>query len=453
MANKENTRSKGYIFISHSHKDSEIVKKIRNQFEENNIEPILFYLRCMEDPDSNDAKQLEELIHKEIDARDYFIYAKSKNSETSPWVQNELKYIKSTRPSVIKTLDIDQNYETIKYNVDKIISKRTILIIYANKDQHLKDEIADHLSEQDYTLLPSNPILSNNTSWNKSIINYFNNIPSKTTVLILCTDNYLQSKFSLLETEHFLLNTTNKCIPIFFNNTINKYKNTFFIHNYLISLDGIVMDMPIKSKELYSLTAALNNNKHKNSWGPERKTFTMSKKPDYAVFNSICDNPIIGNEKYFVRIKEENSDVYETSIKVIPGHAYEISIYYHNNSSDKVYNKAIGIADWVEVFCDFPSIINSENEYDICARITSCDCMPKEVWSSCKIKSDENCLLQYVENTAIIHNKGKLNNESIGPAYLFGSGALLGYNKFSGLLPGGIPYSGNITFKIFVKKI
>ena len=64
--------------------------------------------------------------------------------------------------------------------------------------------------------------------------------------------------------------------------------------------------------------------------------------------------------------------------------------------------------------------------------------------------STQDVYLRYVPGTAIIHNGGTLDGTSIGPDYLFGDGALLGYNKFSGLLPGCNEYAGYITYQIFV---
>ena len=41
-----------------------------------------------------------------------------------------------------------------------------------------------------------------------------------------------------------------------------------------------------------------------SAWGPERTTFTMESPATYPTFNSITDNPTIGDERNFVRIGE-----------------------------------------------------------------------------------------------------------------------------------------------------
>lgn len=148
-----NINNKGYIFLSHSHKDLDVVRKIRNEFEENNIEPILFYLRCMDNPNSEEAKLLEKLIHEEIDARDFVVYAKSNNSETSKWVQNELSYIKRTQPQNIKTITLDKNYSLIKEEIEDILKNRRILTINYDYDKDICDRFTSYLGKKDYMIL------------------------------------------------------------------------------------------------------------------------------------------------------------------------------------------------------------------------------------------------------------------------------------------------------------
>ena len=79
------------IFLSHSSKDIDKVRKIRDVLEALDFQPLMFYLKCLDDDNQN----LEAFIKKEIEARNIFIYCKSEHSEKSVWVQKELEYIKS----------------------------------------------------------------------------------------------------------------------------------------------------------------------------------------------------------------------------------------------------------------------------------------------------------------------------------------------------------------------
>ena len=80
--NKWNGRDGGYVFISHSHKDIAEVRKLRNRLEENGFEPLCFYLKCLTDKDEVDG-----LIKREIDAREWFVYVDSPNARDSEWVR------------------------------------------------------------------------------------------------------------------------------------------------------------------------------------------------------------------------------------------------------------------------------------------------------------------------------------------------------------------------------
>lgn len=59
----------GWIFISHSHLDIDIVRKIRNKLEDRGFEPLMFFLKCL-----NDDNEIESLIKREINERVHHRY-------------------------------------------------------------------------------------------------------------------------------------------------------------------------------------------------------------------------------------------------------------------------------------------------------------------------------------------------------------------------------------------
>jgi hypothetical protein len=44
------------------------------------------------------------------------------------------------------------------------------------------------------------------------------------------------------------------------------------------------------------------------AWGPNRSTFTIDSPANYVTFNSITDNPNIGDERNFVGIRESGTN-------------------------------------------------------------------------------------------------------------------------------------------------
>ncbi len=186
-------------------------------------------------------------------------------------------------------------------------------------------------------------------------------------------------------------------------------------------------------------------------WGPDRTTFTWDNPAPYATFNSIIDNPQLGDERNFVRIREvRDGSEFGDEVQLEMGKTYEVYIYYHNNADGhEVGQTAIGIADGAAVKSSFPATVKKGERATVTGTIFASDTDPLEVWDGAYMTATRDLYLRYVPGTATIHNGGALDGQSIGPDYLFGDGALLGYNKFSGILPGCNQYAGYITYQIF----
>lgn len=60
-----------YIFLSHSSKNIDIVRRIRNEFESLGQNPIAFHLRCLDENYKGRDEELWNLIYREIDARNH----------------------------------------------------------------------------------------------------------------------------------------------------------------------------------------------------------------------------------------------------------------------------------------------------------------------------------------------------------------------------------------------
>jgi uncharacterized repeat protein (TIGR01451 family) len=188
-------------------------------------------------------------------------------------------------------------------------------------------------------------------------------------------------------------------------------------------------------------------------WGPERPTFRWEKPAEYAVFNSMENNPDLGDERNFVRIREVGAEKYADEVKMVAGKEYEVYSYYHNNAEVNIGKTAIGIADNVRMSANFPAQIRAGERLAVNTIITADDTDPLAVWDGAFITADSDLYLRYVPGTAIIHNGGWLNGQNIGPEYLFSEkGAALGYDKFSGLLPGCNEYAGYVTYRIRADK-
>lgn len=142
-------------FLSHSSKDIQKVRKIRDILEMLDYEPLLFYLKCLDDDNTN----LESFIKREIEARNIFIYCKSNNSEKSAWVQKELEYIKSFDSKRLFTIDISLPFrETmvqLLQSIADIVKKNRIFFSCSHglPDARLGDVIENVLAENNFDVI------------------------------------------------------------------------------------------------------------------------------------------------------------------------------------------------------------------------------------------------------------------------------------------------------------
>lgn len=127
-----------WVFISHSTKDFERVRLVRNALEDSGFRPILFYLKCLENED-----EVTDLLKREIDARKRFILCDSPNAQASKFVQSEVDYIRSKNRMYeiidLTQIDIDgQDAEKEVLRLVKPFRKRTnVFLCCAHRDGHL----------------------------------------------------------------------------------------------------------------------------------------------------------------------------------------------------------------------------------------------------------------------------------------------------------------------------
>ena len=150
---KENDIKDGFwVFVSHSTKDFEKVRLVRNALEESGFRPILLYLKCMEDED-----EINELLKREIDARRRFILCDSPNAQASKFVQSEVNYIR-TQQRMYEIVDlsyIDFDSETLQEDVLQLIKPfriRTNVFLSCDyyKDKSFVEIVKKHLSIQGF---------------------------------------------------------------------------------------------------------------------------------------------------------------------------------------------------------------------------------------------------------------------------------------------------------------
>lgn len=194
------------------------------------------------------------------------------------------------------------------------------------------------------------------------------------------------------------------------------------------------------------------------TWGPQdRETFTWSVPATYTTFNSMTDNPSLGNEANFVRIKEYGTDdTYSDDVTLEAGKEYEVFMYYHNNGAAN-YNPGV-MSHNTRITANFPSKIEAGHAGEVKGTILWTNTEATEtynVWDTAYMHSDTTVYLSYVQNSAVLHNGSTGQYATNGTIYsadgLFGDGVLLGYDsRYWGYIPGCNEYAGYVVYRIKV---
>ena len=184
------------------------------------------------------------------------------------------------------------------------------------------------------------------------------------------------------------------------------------------------------------------------AWGPSRATFTMEKPADYITFNSITNNPVIGgDERDFVGIREKGTqNAWSNNVKIQSGKEYYVRMYVHNNAAANLNL----VAENVTAKMNVPN--NTAKSITVDGLISSSNAKPNQVWDNATFTSDTNFNLTYVSGSALYENNS-VGSKAKGGAKLSDSivtntGALLGYDKLDGRIPGCMQYAGYVTILV-----
>ena len=162
-----------------------------------------------------------------------------------------------------------------------------------------------------------------------------------------------------------------------------------------------------------SLTQVIVNAWGDNSGGRQMYTLEQINKdrvldnnggPGKIVMNSISDNPVAGNEKYFVGVKsasemaQDGSKWHNDEINVKDGETYTIRLYVHNNSpwGEKA------VATGVNARFSLPMTVGKEQT--IVGYLKADNATPSTYWDEVTLKSDEDFYVEYVKDSANYYN-------------------------------------------------
>ena len=234
--------SRTTIFLSHSSKDIAKVRQIRDILEALDYEPLLFYLKCLDDDNQN----LETFIKKEIEARNIFIYCRSEHSEKSVWVQKELDYIKSFDSKRLYTIDITLPFrETIVQllqSITGIIKNNRVFISCsrAPEDSEFEKYLESFLTAHNYEVIRyATPDYAKDEEHKMALL-------EAGAFIAVISYNFVRSIYRKSELGHVLHNYNRnpegfetKVIPIYFNVNPSLLLNTGAIQSGISQFEGL----------------------------------------------------------------------------------------------------------------------------------------------------------------------------------------------------------------------
>jgi len=122
--------SRAWIFVSHSTKDLEGVRRLRNELEARGAEPLLFFLKAIEE-----REELRRLLRREIEARSFFLLCDSAAARESPWVREEHEYVQSLAGKRVATIAIEGDWREQVAVVEDMLKAATVFLSYAHRDR------------------------------------------------------------------------------------------------------------------------------------------------------------------------------------------------------------------------------------------------------------------------------------------------------------------------------
>lgn len=182
------------------------------------------------------------------------------------------------------------------------------------------------------------------------------------------------------------------------------------------------------------------------AWGPERPTFTIDNPADYVTFNSITDNPVVGDERDFVSVKDATNTQaggWHDTITAEPGKEYLVRIYVHNNAGASLNLSAVNTRVQAAIGT------NTDTKVGLTGYVSADNAKPQRVYDDVNFTANKKFNLAYVPGSAMLYNNitgqaGRAVSDSI----VDGSGAQIGYESNDGKVPGCFQYVSYITFKV-----
>ena len=190
--NAVNVKNDGcWIFLSHSSRDIEKVRMIRNEFEKYGQNPLAFHLKCLTTDTESGKQELDNLIKREIDAREWFVFCDSDSARLSEYVQMEMNYIINKSKKKIWSINMSKPIGEIRKTVEDICTKMKVFISFRPVEYPIAEMLRKELIERDFEVWEPG---RGDTHWKKHFRSAIKDAARYGFFVALITENYSESK-------------------------------------------------------------------------------------------------------------------------------------------------------------------------------------------------------------------------------------------------------------------
>jgi hypothetical protein len=186
-----------WIFVSHSHRDLREVRRVRNALEAKGHQPLLFFLKCLDD-----NAEIDSLLRREIEARQFFLLCDSPNARSSRWVQQEVSLIKELDGKVSLDVDLEADWETQLTAIEELSRRATVFISYAWNNRTSRDlavKVTNALRNNDYRVFLDIESLNPNANLADQLIDAITSAIQNGSLLLLLSPEVFTSQIIMNE--------------------------------------------------------------------------------------------------------------------------------------------------------------------------------------------------------------------------------------------------------------
>jgi len=194
------------IFVAHSSVDIDAARHLRNTLEELNHDVLLLKLS-----QNMTEKFLENLLRKEIQARDWLVVIRSENSQQSKWVEFEERFARERGKPVFsidldrcRSLSAEEAAKFLRKEASKISRRIRVFLSYSRNEQPLAQRLARDLRLQGFEVWLDLEQLKAGEVWATQIQEAIDRTLQRGALVFLLSEQSARSEYAMSEVKYAL---------------------------------------------------------------------------------------------------------------------------------------------------------------------------------------------------------------------------------------------------------